>query len=62
MGTPNPHAQMADILDFITTLHRRRKRPSSGIIYCRKKDTCDELSSFLRKKGLNAKAYHKGLP
>ena len=60
-GAPNSVAQMADIHEFITTLHRRRGRPSSGIIYCRTKAICDELSGYLRGKGLNSRPYHRGI-
>ncbi|KAK7022124.1 ATP-dependent DNA helicase [Favolaschia claudopus] len=62
MSTPNPAAQMAEICDYIFSLHQRRGRPSSGIIYCRTRASCDELSAFLRGKGLNSRPYHRGLP
>ncbi|CAA7263963.1 unnamed protein product [Cyclocybe aegerita] len=62
LSNPEPLNQMADIFDFITTLYRRRGKTSSGIIYCRHKKTCEELSGYLRGKGLNAKPYHSGLP
>ena len=62
LSNPNPSAQMMDIFDYIITLYRRRGKPSSGIIYCRMRKTCDELSSYLRGKGLNARAYHRGIP
>jgi len=52
---------MLDIYEYIAALHRRRGRPSSGIIYCRAKVTCDELSAYLRGKGINAKPYHRGI-
>jgi superfamily II DNA helicase RecQ len=61
-GTPSSVSQMADIHEYISSLHCRRGRPSSGIIYCRAKATCDELSAFLRGKGLNARPYHRGIP
>ena len=54
-------SQMLDIYEYIATLHHRRGRPSSGIIYCRAKVTCDELAAYLRGKGLNAKPYHRGI-
>ncbi|KAF9222938.1 ATP-dependent DNA helicase [Gyrodon lividus] len=54
-------SQMQDILEFIQTLHQRRNRPSSGILYCRRRNICDELSSYLRGKGLNARPYHRGV-
>ncbi|KAF8799355.1 ATP-dependent DNA helicase [Phlegmacium glaucopus] len=62
LSNPSPSAQMTDIFDYITTLYRRRGKASSGIIYCRMRKTCDELASYLRSKGLNAKAYHRGIP
>lgn len=49
------------IFDYINLLHQRRKRPSSGIIYCRAKATCDDVSDFLRRNGLNAQPYHSGI-
>lgn len=60
-GAPNPSSQMADIYEYITRLYRRRGRPSSGIIYCRARVVCDELSAFLRGKGLSARPYHRGI-
>ncbi|KAI4528005.1 ATP-dependent DNA helicase [Schizophyllum commune Loenen D] len=53
--------QMKDIYALISRLHERRGRPSSGIVYCRRRDTCDELSDFLRKRGMNARPYHRGI-
>ncbi|RDB14537.1 ATP-dependent DNA helicase Q-like 3 [Hypsizygus marmoreus] len=61
LSEPDPVSQMADIFDYITTLYRRRKRPSAGVIYCRKRNTCDELSRYLRTKGPNSKPYHRGI-
>lgn len=54
-------ARKSDIFDFISTLHRRRGSPSCGIIYCRLRGICDELSQFLTGKGLKAKPYHRGI-
>ncbi|KAF5317530.1 hypothetical protein D9619_013196 [Psilocybe cf. subviscida] len=62
LSNPQPQNQMADIHDYITTLYRRRGQPSSGIVYCRRRETCNELANFLRGKGLNAKPYHRGIP
>ncbi|TRM60632.1 P-loop containing nucleoside triphosphate hydrolase protein [Schizophyllum amplum] len=59
--TNQPGGQMKDIHEIVSRLHERRGRPSSGIIYCRKRDTCDELAKYLRKKGMNARPYHRGL-
>jgi bloom syndrome protein len=61
-GPPSSPARMADVHTFISSLHSRRGAPSAGIIYCLSRNTCDELSNYLRGKGLNARPYHKGLP
>ncbi|KAG1858943.1 P-loop containing nucleoside triphosphate hydrolase protein [Suillus subluteus] len=53
--------RMSAVYDFVMTLHRRRARPSSGIIYCRTRAACDELSAFLRGKGISARPYHRGI-
>lgn len=58
----DPVSKMADVHDFVTTLYRRRGRTSCGIIYCKRRTTCDELSSYLRGKGINSKPYHRGIP
>ncbi|KAG0698288.1 P-loop containing nucleoside triphosphate hydrolase protein [Suillus ampliporus] len=54
-------SRMLAVHDFIMTLHRRRARPSSGIIYCRTRLTCDDLSAFLRGKGISSRPYHRGI-
>lgn len=56
-----PEERMADVQQFISSLHQRRGRPSSGIVYCRTRQTCDEVSNYLRCRGLSARPYHKGL-
>lgn len=61
MPASDPVSQMSEIHDYITTLYRRRGRPSSGIVYCRAKAACDELSAYLRGKGLSARPYHRGI-
>ena len=61
LSAPDDRSKMADVFDYITTLYRRRGRPSSGIIYCRKRVTCNELSSYLSGKGLSARPYHRGI-
>jgi bloom syndrome protein len=61
MSAPEPVSQMADIFDYITTIYRRRGRASSGVIYCRKRATCDELSRYLSMKGIRSKPYHRGV-
>ncbi|TBU54615.1 ATP-dependent DNA helicase [Dichomitus squalens] len=60
-SNPNPTAHMMDVYEYIENLHRRRGRASSGIVYCRTRALCDELALFLSKKGIQAKAYHRGL-
>ncbi|ORY42443.1 P-loop containing nucleoside triphosphate hydrolase protein [Leucosporidium creatinivorum] len=56
------HYRQDDILSFITRLVARGgNRPTAGIIYCRAKKTCDELSAWLRGKGVFAAPYHRGL-
>ncbi|KAF9560908.1 ATP-dependent DNA helicase [Agrocybe pediades] len=62
LSNPDQLNQMADIFDTITTFYRRRGRASSGIVYCRYRKTCDEISSYLRGKGLSARPYHRGVP
>ncbi|KAJ7069443.1 ATP-dependent DNA helicase [Mycena amicta] len=61
LGAPNPTSQFADILNFILTIYDRRQRSSAGIIYCRTRAGCDELSQFLRGQGIRARPYHRGL-
>ncbi|TFK82161.1 ATP-dependent DNA helicase [Polyporus arcularius HHB13444] len=61
LSSPNPNAHMIDVFEYVDTLHRRRGQPSSGIVYCRTRAVCDELAQFLRGKGIQAKAYHRGL-
>ncbi|KAH9889798.1 P-loop containing nucleoside triphosphate hydrolase protein [Cubamyces lactineus] len=61
LSSPNPNAHMIDVYQYINNLHERRGRASSGIVYCRTRATCDELADFLRRKGLEAKPYHRGL-
>lgn len=61
LADPDSVSQMAQIFEYITTLYRRRNRPSSGIIYCRTRATCNELSRYLRAKGINSKPYHRGI-
>ncbi|KAF8895592.1 P-loop containing nucleoside triphosphate hydrolase protein [Infundibulicybe gibba] len=60
-SAPNSVSQMGDIFEYITKLYRKRSRPSSGVIYCRTRATCDGLASYLRGKGLNARPYHRGI-
>ncbi|KAF4617418.1 hypothetical protein D9613_006191 [Agrocybe pediades] len=62
LSNPDQLSQMVDIFDTITTFYRRRGRASSGIVYCRYRKTCDEISSYLRGKGLSARPYHRGVP
>ncbi|KAF7299551.1 ATP-dependent DNA helicase [Mycena chlorophos] len=61
MSTPNQLSQFAEILKFIMKIYERRGRVSSGIIYCRTRAACDELSIYLRGQGLRSRPYHRGL-
>ncbi|KAJ7213916.1 P-loop containing nucleoside triphosphate hydrolase protein [Mycena pura] len=62
LSAPKAASQMADIVEYIFTLYERRQRPSSGIIYCRTRAGCDELSAYLRGRGINSRPYHRGIP
>jgi ATP-dependent DNA helicase RecQ len=48
--------RVKQIIDFIET-----KPNESGIVYCLSRKTTEELADKLKKKGINAKAYHAGL-
>lgn len=61
-----------DVSKFITRMYRNNQQkhadsdlsttqPIQGIIYCRKRETCDQVAGALRCKGLNAAAFHRGL-
>lgn len=62
-----PDHRLKDIADFIQKLYRRKSdsgeesRAITGIIYCRAKSNCDAVAAFLKTKGINAAAYHRGL-
>lgn len=64
--------KLNDTSSFIHNLYRRKQRRDAdltvnearsicGIIYCRAKSTCDMVAEGLRKKGINAAAYHRGM-
>lgn len=70
----NATKKLDDIHSFITNLYRRKAlrnanlkeddeeaRNVAGIIYCRAKKTCDLVADSLRKRGVNAAAFHRGL-
>ncbi|CRG96733.1 ATP-dependent DNA helicase Q1, putative [Plasmodium gallinaceum] len=42
-------------------IKEKRNINKIGIIYCFKRSTCDEISKYLREKGLQALSYHAGL-
>ncbi|SPJ10256.1 ATP-dependent DNA helicase Q1 [Plasmodium sp. DRC-Itaito] len=42
-------------------INEKRNKGKIGIIYCFKRNTCDEISKYLREKGINALSYHAGL-
>ncbi|PVF95214.1 ATP-dependent DNA helicase [Serendipita vermifera] len=53
---------MDAIAQYILKLYSRRGAVSTGIVYCRSRQSCDEMSHFLRGKGIGSKPYHRGLP
>ncbi|EED77949.1 predicted protein [Postia placenta Mad-698-R] len=61
ISSPDPDSHMSEVYDYISNLHRRRGRASSGIVYCRLRATCDSLAAYLKGKGLNARPYHRGI-
>ena len=61
VAQPATSAQMDQVAEYILSLHARRGCPSSGMVYCRKRETCDALAELLRKKAINARPYHKGI-
>ena len=61
LSCPESHNQMSEIFDYIMSFYTRRGKPSTGLVYCRMRKTCDDLSAFLRGKGLNARPYHRGI-
>ncbi|KAG7088121.1 hypothetical protein E1B28_012146 [Marasmius oreades] len=60
-SNPTHGTQMSEIHDYISTLHRRRGKVSSGIIYCRTRATCNDLAAYLRGRGMSVRPYHKGI-
>ncbi|CRG99396.1 ATP-dependent DNA helicase Q1, putative [Plasmodium relictum] len=42
-------------------IKEKRNADKIGIVYCFKRSTCDEISKYLREKGLQALSYHAGL-
>jgi superfamily II DNA helicase RecQ len=57
-----------DILLFLNKLAAAqpmedgKRTPVAGIIYCRAKQTCDDLAQWLRGKGVMAGSYHRYEP
>lgn len=62
LSTPHQATQFAQIHTYLTSLTKKRGRPSTGIIYARARATCDDLSQYLRGKGLAVRPYHRGIP
>ena len=60
-STANTMDQCNAVFEFVSNLHERRGRPSSGIVYCRSRNQCDELSGYLRGKDIAARPYHRGI-
>ncbi|GAW80249.1 ATP-dependent DNA helicase Q1 [Plasmodium gonderi] len=42
-------------------IQEKRNMNKIGIIYCFKRNTCDEISKYLREQGFQALSYHAGL-
>lgn len=57
----NELTKMDDIYQWIMKIYQRRGKKCSGIIYVRNRKGCDDLTAYLRGKGVNAGAYHAGL-
>jgi superfamily II DNA helicase RecQ len=69
---PDFQEKLNDITSFINGLYKRKQRRDTdltveearsicGIIYCRAKQTCDMVAEALRRKGINAAPYHRGM-
>lgn len=43
-------------------VHHFQTHPQCGIVYCRSRKKTEELSSTLQQYGINAQAYHAGMP
>ncbi|GAA97169.1 uncharacterized protein L969DRAFT_14736 [Mixia osmundae IAM 14324] len=58
-----PEQKRQQILEYIKKMTKaRRDEPPpiiSGIIYCRAKQTCDDLAAWLDAQGIAAKPYHR---
>eukprot|EP00301_Raphidiophrys_heterophryoidea_P023194 c7143_g1_i1.p1 GENE.c7143_g1_i1~~c7143_g1_i1.p1 ORF type:complete len:862 (-),score=215.89 c7143_g1_i1:53-2545(-) len=59
---PSLYAHLIKFLKQCGARKRADNEPSaSGIIYCQKRTSCDELASQLHTDGFQARAYHAGL-
>lgn len=59
-----PDHRKEDLLSFIQKISIKNSGngiSTPGILYCRTKNTCDDLSNWLRSKGVMAAPYHRGL-
>ncbi|KAF8474900.1 P-loop containing nucleoside triphosphate hydrolase protein [Kalaharituber pfeilii] len=62
---------LEDFLGWLKGVHKRRHERCklngeradavSGIIYCQRRQTCEELAATLRDNGIGAKSYHAGM-
>ncbi|KIM30825.1 hypothetical protein M408DRAFT_327788 [Serendipita vermifera MAFF 305830] len=59
--SPSTFVQDA-VKEYILKFHKRRGMPSTGIVYSRTRQSCDEMAQYLRGKGIGAKPYHRGIP
>lgn len=58
---PAPETQYQAISEYISNLTAKRGQASCGIIYARTRQTCDDLAEYLRRKGIQARPYHRGV-
>jgi len=63
---PNLHLSAVRVRDDDERIHALAALlaalPGPGIVYARSRQRCEELATFLRSQGVDAAAYHAGLP
>lgn len=50
-----------DILAYIQRFSAKSTKALAGIVYCRTKNSCDQLATFLAANGVHAAPYHRGM-
>lgn len=53
--------RQTDILAFIRRFTAKSTKALAGIVYCRTKNSCDQLATFLAAQGILAAPYHRGM-